>query len=321
MNKFMEQPFLKKYQPILFKDFIIENDYIELLNMLIKTDSLNILFIGNTGSGKTSILDATIREYYNVTKIPKDNILYINNLHDQGISYYRNEVKTFCQIPSAISGKKKFIILDDIDSINDQSQQVFRNCIDKYSCNVNFMASCSNVQKVIESIQSRTTLIKIKTLDRKSLKIIITNIIKKEKITITNEAGDFILSICNNSVRLLINYMEKFKLLDKEITLDIAKNICTNISFFDFERYTNSWFIEKNIVNSKKTIDDIFKKGYSVLDILDSYFQFIKYTDVIPENIKYKVIKIICKYISLFHTQHEHSIELTFFTHDLIELE
>ena len=73
----MEQPFLKKYQPIFFKDFIIENDYIELLNMLIKTDSLNILFIGNTGSGKTSILDATIREYYNVTKIPKDNIIPI----------------------------------------------------------------------------------------------------------------------------------------------------------------------------------------------------------------------------------------------------
>ena len=114
--------------------------------------------------------------------------------------------------------------------------------------------------------------------------------------------------------------MEKFKLLDKEITLDIAKNICTNISFFDFETYTKSWYIEKDIVNSKKTIDCIFKKGYSVLDILDSYFQFIKYTDIIPEIIKYKVIKIICKYISLFHTQHEHSIELTFFTHDLIDL-
>jgi hypothetical protein len=38
--------------------------------------------------------------------------------------------------------------------------------------------------------------------------------------------------------------MEKFKLLDKEITLDIAKNICTNISFFDFETYTNSWFVK-----------------------------------------------------------------------------
>ena len=309
----MEQPFLKKYQPQKFKDFIIDKDYIQLLNMLIKTDSLNLLFIGNTGSGKTSILDATIREYYNVDKIPRNNILYINNLQDQGISYYRNEVKTFCQTPSDISGKKKFIILDDIDYINESSQQVFRNCIDKYSSNVNFMASCSNTQKVIESIQSRSTLVKINNLNKKALKKIIA-IIKKKK------AEEFILNICNNSIRLLINYMEKFKLLDTNITLNMAKDICTNISFFEFEKYTKYWNIKKNLEKAKNIIDNIYDKGYSVMDILDSYFQFIKYTADMSEETKYKVITIICKYIALFHTQHEHSIELTFFTLDLVNL-
>jgi DNA polymerase III delta prime subunit len=317
----MEQPFLKKYQPKKFKDFIIDKDYIQLLNMLIKTDSLNILFIGNTGSGKTSILDATIREYYKNDNIPKNNILYINNLQDQGISYYRNEVKTFCQTPSDITGKKKFIILDDIDYINESSQQVFRNCIDKYSSNVNFMASCSNTQKVIESIQSRSTLVKIKNLNKKSLKKIILLIKKKEQINIEKKAEDFILNICNNSVRLLINYMEKFKLLDVTITLKIVKNICTNISFFEFEKYTNYWYIKKDLSKAKNVIDKIFDKGYSVMDILDSYFQFIKYTEIMPEKMKYKIIAIICKYIALFHTQHEHSIELTFFTLDLITLQ
>lgn len=316
----MDQPFLKKFQPQKFKDFIIEEEYLELLNMLIKTDSLNLLFIGNTGSGKTSILDATMREYYKLDKIPPYNVLYINNLKDQGISYYRNEVKTFCQTPSDIRGKKKFIILDDIDSINDQSQQVFRNCIDKYSGNVNFMASCCNTQKVIESIQSRSTLIKIKNLSKSSLKKIIYLIKKKENIIINKAAEDFILNICNNSVRLLINYLEKFKLLDEKITLKIAKNICTNISFFDFEKYTELWYKNKKLVDAKKVINKIFKKGYSVMDILDSYFQFIKYTELIPEEAKYKVIAIICEYIARFNTQHEHSIELTFFTLDLYNL-
>lgn len=316
----MEQPFLKKYQPQKFKDFIIDKDYIQLLNMLIKTDSLNLLFIGNTGAGKTSILDATIREYYNVDKIPRNNILYINNLQDQGISYYRNEVKTFCQTPSDISGKKKFIILDDIDYINESSQQVFRNCIDKYSSNVNFMASCSNTQKVIESIQSRSTLVKINNLKKKALRKIIAIIKKKEQIKLEKKAEEFILNICNNSIRLLINYMEKFKLLDTNITLSMAKDICTNISFFDFEKYTKYWYIKKNLEKAKKIIDNIHDKGYSVMDILDSYFQFIKYTADMPEETKYKVITIICKYIALFHTQHEHSIELTFFTLDLVNL-
>ena len=89
-------------------------------------------------------------------------MLYINSLKEQGIQYYRNEVKTFCQTASSVNGKKKFIVLDDIDLINDQSQQVFRNCIDKYSHNVHFLSSCSNIQKVIDSIQSRCTIVKIK---------------------------------------------------------------------------------------------------------------------------------------------------------------
>ena len=106
----------------------------------------------------------------NLENIPINNVLYINNLKEQGIQYYRTEVKTFCQTPSMIFGKKKFIILDDIDSINDQSQQVFRNCIDKYSHNVHFLASCSNTQKVIDSIQSRCIIIKIKPIHKDFLK-------------------------------------------------------------------------------------------------------------------------------------------------------
>ena len=204
----MNEPFLKKYRPKRYKDFVIDQEYIHLLNTLIKMNNLNILLVGDSSCGKSSLLDATIREYYNRDDIPKDNVLYINNLQEQGISYYRTEVKTFCQTPSSISGKKKFIVLDDIDIINEQSQQVFRNCIDKYSHNVNFIASCANTQKVVESLQSRSTLIKIKSISLKLLNQILMHIKKEEGIKITAPAQKFILSICNNSIRLLVNYME-----------------------------------------------------------------------------------------------------------------
>jgi DNA polymerase III delta prime subunit len=316
----MNLPFLKKYQPKYYDEFQIEKDYKELLNLLINMDSLNILLIGNPGSGKTSLLEATVREYYNVSKLPINNMLYINNLKDQGIQYYRNEVKTFCQTPSTINGKKKFIVLDDIDVINEQSQQVFRNCIDKYSHKVNFIASCSNTQKVIESIQSRSTIIKLKPLTKQFLKNIINNIKTNENIVISEKAENFILNICNNSVRLLINYLEKFKLLNTKITYEICRDVCTNISYYEFEKYTDLWYNKKDIKNSVKVIFSIFNKGYSVMDILDCYFLFIKTTENIPEEHKYKIIKLICKYISFFYTIHEDEIELVFFTKDLISI-
>ena len=311
--------FLKKYKCKKYKDFIIDKQFIELLYTLINTNNINILFIGNRGSGKTSLINSTIREYYKTDVIPKQNVLYINNLKDQGIQYYRNEVKTFCQIKSDISGKKKFIVLDDIDNINEQSQQVFRNCIDKYSKNVNFIASCINSQKVIESLQSRFLILKIKPVSNKLLKSILNKIKKNENIDINNEVSNFLITICNNSIRLLINYLEKFKLIDSNISISDAKNICTNISFFDYETYTKYWYNEKNSEKSITYIFNIFYKGYSVMDILDNYFTFIKITKIIPENIKYKIIKIICKYISIFHTTHEYDIELAFFTNELIK--
>ena len=56
------------------------------------------------------------------------------------------------------------------------------------------------------------------------------------------------------------------------------------------------------------------------MDILDSYFTFIKITNILDENIKYKVIKLILKYIALFHTLHENDIELALFTNELLNI-
>jgi DNA polymerase III delta prime subunit len=281
-------------------------------------NNLNILFIGDIGCGKTAFLNAVIKEYYSGLPPTQydDNILHINSLKEQGINYYRTDVRTFCQTCSSIKGKKKIIVLDDIDFINEQSQQVFRNCIDKYSHNVHFISSCSNSQKVIESLQSRLIIIKIKPLQRENLVKIMHKITNLENIQITNEAEDFILNVCNNTAKILINYMEKFKLLNEPITLELATNVCTNISFFTFDEYTQM-LKNDHLDTAIKLMYSIYDKGYSVMDILDNYFIFIKITTHLTEEQKYSIIPFICKYITVFHNIHEDEIELALFSNNL----
>jgi DNA polymerase III delta prime subunit len=313
--------FINKYQPLFFKDFGNDNAVIEMLKTLIFVDDLNIILIGDMTSGKTSILNALIREYY-IGFSPKDyeeNVLYINSLKEQGINYYRTDVKTFCQTCSNIKGKKKFVVLDDIDFINEQSQQVFRNCIDKYSHNVNFISSCTNNQKVIESLQSRLTIIKIKPLQKERLTYIINNIKTNENIVIDKDAEDFIINISKNTVKILINYMEKFKLLNQTITLNLALQLCSNISFLSFEQYTN-FILSNQLLSAINIIYELYDKGYSVMDILDNYFIFVKTTIILTEEQKYKIIPCICKYITIFHNIHEDEIEISLFTNNLIKL-
>jgi DNA polymerase III delta prime subunit len=143
----------QKYKPHRIEEFgeIIDNKYfdsenknlnispfLEIYLTLKKMNDINILFIGSSCSGKTTLLYCILRDYY--SEPPNEtNVMFINNLKEQGINFYRNEMKTFCQSHCSIYGKKKFVVIDDIDCINEQSQQVFRNYIDKYKNNVNFM--------------------------------------------------------------------------------------------------------------------------------------------------------------------------------------
>lgn len=314
----MNSPLIYKYKPTTFDNFEIKPEIIEILRTLISINNLNILFVGDSGTGKSTLINVLVKEYYGDIKY-RDNVLEINSLKEQGIQYYRTDVKTFCQTRCSIPGKKKIVILDDIDNINEQSQQVFRNCIDKYNNNVHFISSCSNVQKVIDSLQSRQIIIKLKHLTEENFLKILNHITISESITIDEDAEKFIINVCNGSIRILLNYLEKFKILNEPITLDLANKICTNISFSIFDEYTNNC-INNSIEQSIRLFYQLYDKGYSVMDIYDNYFLYIKTTKLVSETHTYEIIKLLCKYITIFHNIHEDEIELALFSNNLIDL-
>jgi len=317
-----EEPFVIKYKPYYLKDFGMDPHMMGALQTLLEMDDLNLLLYGNPSSGKTTLLDALIREYYGLEKysaFPENNILYINNLKEQGISYYRNEMKTFCQSRSVIHGKKKMIVIDDIDNVNEQSQQVFRNYIDRYKHNINFISVCTNMQKVIESIQSRVHIMRLHPLSKSQIKKYMDNILEKESMVMDEECKEYLLSICNHSVRVVVNYLEKLLLLGDPITLELCKQICSNISFQHFENYI-SLLKERKLVEAIHILYDIYNCGYSVIDILDYFFTFVKTTPDLDETTKYKIIPHLCKYITIFHNIHEDEIELALFTNSIFPI-
>lgn len=323
-----EISFFKKYKPNVIEDFLFDGDLEKILYFFLEANELNMFIHGSAGCGKTSIIRVLINHYYKLNELAtqekneilQKNVFYINSLSEYGINFFRNEVKTFCKIPSFLTNKKKIVVIDDIDNINEQSQQVLRNYISEYKHNIFFMASCTNIQKIISNLQSRLNIISIPHMTNEKLKIHSEKIIKYENLVIDEESKNFLLKISNYSLRILITYLEKIYLLDEPINIKICKNICTNIDYSILSDYTCEIFEKRNIENAIYIIKSIFEKGYSVIDIFETYFLYIKNTTILNENLKYNIIKIITKYISYFYTKHEDEIELYLFTNNIYNL-
>ena len=319
------ETFISKYKPYFIDNFYGNEHLISILKSLMEIDDINILVTGPTNSGKTSLLYAVIREYYDLKKndsFPENNIMFINSLKEQGINYYRNEMKSFSQSKCSIYGKKKLIIVDDLDLINEQCQQVFRNHIDKYKANVHFISVCSNVHKVIESLQSRLHILKMISPDIATVQTIMNNIILKENLHISDEAREYLLSFSKYSIREILSHLEKISILSTNhelIDIEKCKNIISNISHKQFENYIENIKANK-LQDAIDILYYIYDYGYSVIDILDMFFSFVKTTQYLDEERKYKILPVLCKYITYFHSLHEDVVEIVIFTQEIYDI-
>ena len=60
--------------------------------------------------------------------------------------------------------------------------------------------------------------------------------------------------------------------------------------------------------------------GFSVIDILDVFFEFIKISTSISESLKYSITQYIINSIIVFNEIHEDNIELSFFTSNIYRI-
>jgi DNA polymerase III gamma/tau subunit len=170
---------------------------------------------------------------------------------------------------------------------------------------------------VNESLQSRLHILKINQVNREKLETTMNKIIEKEHLQIDNEAKDFVLNISDNSIRVLINHLEKIYILDQPIDMGVAHKLCSNISYVQFDNYIRK-LKARDLKGAIAILYEIHDYGYSVIDILDYFFTFIKFTKNLEEVEKYRILPFLCKYITIFHKVHEDVIELAFFTNNLL---
>tara|TARA_Y100000389_G_scaffold22182_1_gene19015 strand:- start:3475 stop:4443 length:969 start_codon:yes stop_codon:yes gene_type:complete len=319
----MKDNFLKKYKPTSLEDFNISEFTKQLIKSYINNSTLLFIIHGNSISGKTTLINTILNLYYDNNI--NNNVLFFNLLKEQGINYYRNDLKNFCQINNINNKEKKTIIFDDMDLLNEQSQQIFSNLLMHYK-NINFIFSCTDINKIQQTLLQRLEYIKIDAIDNIFLGNILNKLLDCEKININNDIKKTIIKISNYSIPNLINILDKMILLNGINGLNNINNdnidelyLTSNILKSEFDNYIGLCK-NKNYVRAINTIQLLYNNGYSVIDIIDEFFNYIKNFSDLGDDYKYKIIKILSNYINIFNNLHENNIELIFMTNKIIKI-
>lgn len=309
---------MNKYIPTNIEELNLDKKYIKIINSYIKNKILFFIVHGNQMSGKTTLVNILLNKYYEKHEI-KNNVLYFNILKDQGINYFRNDLKNYCQINNVINPNnkkiKKTIVFDDIDILNEQCQIIIATLINTYK-NINFILTCNDINKINNSIIHILEKIQLNPITNDYLSKIYDIIIAKQKINIDEKNKEILIKASNFSISKLINHLNKINIIKNDNNL---LHEISNILIDDFNQYI-LLCKQKNYENAIIFITNIYYNGFSVIDILDEFYIYIKLHSDLEEEIKYKIIKYICNYINIFNTIHEHELELIFLTNNIIKL-
>lgn len=139
-------------------------------NSELKTDILSwqesgapaaLLFVGPPGTGKTT----TARVIASMMLGEDLSINYeeTNGSDDRGISFIREDLKTFLRV-KPVGVDRKVILIDEADGLTTQAQDAMRQLIENYSHNALIIMTANEMEKIRPAIRSRCATYRFKPL-------------------------------------------------------------------------------------------------------------------------------------------------------------
>ncbi|OJJ45300.1 hypothetical protein ASPZODRAFT_70044 [Penicilliopsis zonata CBS 506.65] len=224
-------PWVEKYRPNTLDDVSGHQDILATINKFIDANRLpHLLLYGPPGTGKTSTILALARRIYG-GKNMRQMVLELNASDDRGIDVVREQIKTFASTKQIFSmapsttanssslGAFKLIILDEADAMTSTAQMALRRIMEKYTANTRFCIIANYTHKLSPALLSRCTRFRFSPLKEADIKVLVDQVIEKEKVQIRPEAIQSLVKLSKGDMRRALNVLQACRASSKPLPL------------------------------------------------------------------------------------------------------
>ena len=224
----MREDFLwvEKYRPNKISDTILAPELKTLFQTFVDKENVpNLLLTGTQGVGKTTVARAMLEE------LGADYIVINGSDEGRLIDTLRTKIKNFASSVS-LAGGRKYVILDEADYCNAETvQPALRNFMEEYSKNCGFIMTCNFVNKIIQPLHSRCSVVEFKISNADKPKMAsdffsrVKTILKTENVSFEDKVVAEVINKHFPDNRRILNELQRYS-----VTGHIDSGILSNLS-------------------------------------------------------------------------------------------
>ena len=213
----------EKYRPKTLDEVVGNHKEIQTIKSFIEKGEVpNMLFIGPSGTGKTTV--ARIIAHKLLADTFDYNYSEFNASDDRSLDFLRKNVVEASKFrPIGGDGRKKIILLDEADGLLQSGFELLRSPIEN-SKTTRIIFTANSMENFIKAITSRLTPFLFKPIEKEEMIRRLQAIAETEGVEIDEAVLERICNQSEGDLRYAINVLEKTAITgDNELTTILSK--------------------------------------------------------------------------------------------------